>query len=79
MILAPKNKIYEKAICIKEFEIPNTFKFIEGEWYQVYEDTILDDFYWVKDGKYVHPIYKKYLLTEAEIRDKKINELLNDK
>lgn len=50
MILAPKNKVYEKAICIKEFEIPNTFKFVEGEW----EDTILDNFYWVKDGRYVH-------------------------
>ena len=83
MMQAPKDPTrFIKMICVESIELTDRVwgncSLIEGETYDVLIETKqnLDGWYLVKFGTGLCPHKSKYLKTEAEIRDEKLNEIL---
>ena len=84
MMLAPKDPTnYIKMICLETIELIDRVwgncSLVEGETYDVLieaKQNHVDGWYLVKFGTGLCPHKSKYLKTEAEIRDEKINDIL---
>ena len=84
MMLAPRGTDkYIKMICVESIEfidkVWGNCSLIEGNTYDVLIDAKqnhVDGWYLVKFGTGLCPHKSKYLKTEAEIRDERINDLL---
>lgn len=84
MMLAPRGtEKYIKMICVESIEfidkVWGNCSLIEGNTYDVLIDAKqnhVDGWYLVKFGTGLCPHKSKYLKTEAEIRDERINDLL---
>jgi hypothetical protein len=83
-MLAPRGtEKYIKMICVESIEfidkVWGNCSLIEGNTYDVLIDAKknhVDGWYLVKFGTGLCPHKSKYLKTEAEIRDERINDLL---
>ena len=83
MMQAPKDPTnYIKMICVESIEITDRVwgncSLVEGQSYDVLLEhrQNVDGWYLVKFGTGLCPHKSKYLKTEAEIRDEKINDIL---
>jgi hypothetical protein len=84
MMQAPKDPTnYIKMICLETIELTDRVwgncSLVEGETYDVLieaKQNHVDGWYLVKFGTGLCPHKSKYLKTEAEIRDEKINDIL---
>lgn len=84
MMQAPKDPTnYIKMICVESIEFTDRVwgncSLVEGQSYEVLIDAKqnhVDGWYLVKFGTGLCPHKSKYLKTEAEIRDEKINDIL---
>lgn len=81
---APKDPTrFTKMICVESFSLIDSVwgncSLIEGESYDILIDAKqnhVDDWYLVKFGTGLCPYRSKYLKTEAQIRDEKLNDIL---
>ena len=84
MMQAPKDPTnYIKMICVESIEFTDRVwgncSLVEGQSYDVLIEEHrqnVDGWYLVKFGTGLCPHKSKYLKTEAEIRDEKINDIL---
>ena len=84
MMQAPKDPTkFIKKICVESIDFIDVewgdCSLIEGETYDVLIDAKqnhVDGWYLVKFGTGLCPHKSKYLKTEAEIRDEKLNDIL---
>lgn len=81
-MLSPKNANWVKMICIESIEFVDKVwgdcSLIKGKSYKILvEDNSMDVYYLVEFNGGLCPHQSKYLKTEAQIRDEKINDLLN--
>lgn len=84
MMLSPKNGEWIKMICIESIEFVDIVwgdcSLIKGNSYRILvedESRSVDGYYLVEFVGGLCPHQSKYLKTEAQIRDEKINDLLN--
>ena len=83
-MLAPRDSTrFTKMICIESIEFIDSVwgncSLVEGESYDILIDAKqnhVDGWHLVKFGTGLCPHKSKYLKTEAEIRDEKINDIL---
>jgi hypothetical protein len=84
MMQAPKDPTrFSKMICVESIEFTDRVwgncSLIKGETYDVLIDAKqnhVDVWYLVKFGTGLCPHKSKYLKTEAQIRDEKLNDIL---
>lgn len=84
MMLAPKDpEKYIKMICVESIEfidkVWGNCSLVKGNSYDILIEDVqdqVDGWYLVKFGTGLCPHKSKYLKTEAEIRDERINDLL---
>lgn len=85
MMQAPKDPTrFIKMICIESMEFVDKVwgdcSLIKGQSYDVLIDNkMYEEFYLVKFGTGLCPHQSKYLKTEAQIRDEKLESILNKK
>ncbi len=84
MMLAPRGpEKYIKMICVESIEfidkVWGNCSLVKGNSYDILIEDVqdqVDGWYLVKFGTGLCPHKSKYLKTEAEIRDERINDLL---